>query len=166
MARLTRIIILLAVTLPVQPRIIFAGLSVMKIRILCSLILLVAAALSLCCAPAPAPYNKIVADYYNRTLDTLVYELHDFYAAAKAKRPVAQLKAHFLDCRATYKKISFFIEQFDTRGARLLNGPDLLRIEDDTQTDSTKLHGFQHIESNLYAARPDMRDLVTEIGTR
>lgn len=95
-------------------------------------------------------YATAVADYYDKGLDNLIEELTTFRKLAQSEAPVSRLKSAFLSSRICYKNISFFVEQYDTRGARAVNGPDLLRIEDDTQNDSTFPHGFQRIEAILY----------------
>ncbi len=116
-------------------------------------------------APGGKGYNEAVADYYNNNLDSLILKLQSLESGAKhAPADKTLLKRGFLSCRETYKKISFFLEQFDSRSARAINGPDLLRIEDDTQQDSTKPHGFQHIEAILYAAAFDGNGFRSETG--
>lgn len=109
-------------------------------------------------------YNEAVARYYDDGLDSLLVQLKLFKKAAVQKKGTPAMKNHFFLCRNQYKKVSFFIEQFDTRGARLLNGPDLLRIEDDTQNDTTFPHGFQHIEAILFEAGFSQQELQQEIG--
>ncbi len=113
---------------------------------------------------SPAPlYNEPVATYYDAQLDTLLIQLKSFKQAVGQKKQLPVLQQHFFNSRYTYKKVAFFTEQFDSRGARMVNGPDLLRIEDDTQNDSVKPHGFQHIETILYDAPVDMKLLQQEI---
>ncbi len=109
-------------------------------------------------------YSIQTADYYDAQLDTLLIKVKNFEKAAKVNTAKPELIRHFFACRNQYKRISFFVEQFDTRGARSVNGPDLLRIEDDTQQDSTKPHGFQHIEAILYAAQLDRSELKKELA--
>lgn len=109
------------------------------------------------------PDQHQVLAYYDDGLDSLLAGLQAFGKACTGKAGSSVLKRQFLACRKHYKKISFFIEQFDTRSARLLNGPDLLRIEEDTQQDTIRPHGFQRIEAILYADRPDREALYREI---
>ncbi len=116
-------------------------------------------------APGGKGYNEAVASYYNHNLDSLIRKLQSLESEAKrAPANKASLKRRFLSCREAYKKVSFFLEQFDSRNARAVNGPDLLRIEDDTQQDSTKPHGFQHIEAILYAPAFDAKSFRVETG--
>lgn len=105
-----------------------------------------------------------VALYYDQQLDSLIVALQQWNQMASHKSSVQQLKTGFLKCRMQYKKVSFFIEQFDSRNARLLNGPDLLRIEEDTQKDSSLPHGFQHLEALLYEKKVNRLELNQEIA--
>jgi cytochrome c peroxidase len=126
-------------------------------------IILIAAVLSMRYAKNTGKANDEVAIYYDSQLDSLILKLQDWHKLALVNTSIGRLKKGFLDCRMQYKKISFFVEQFDTRNARLINGPDLLRIEDDTQNDSTFPHGFQHLEAMLYEDKVDRTELKKEI---
>ncbi|GAA4460293.1 cytochrome c peroxidase [Nemorincola caseinilytica] len=103
------------------------------------------------------------AAYYDRQLNTLLSSLTSFNRAAVSGMPKDTLLQRFFTCRQHYKAIELFVDVFLMNKARIINGPDLLRIDEENPSDSMKPHGFQHIESILYADRIDKTELAKEL---
>ena len=102
------------------------------------------------------------AKYFNQQLDILLSDLSKFQTVSK--KPVKEaLIRSFFACRNDYKKVEFLIDVFDQYKARALNGPDLLKIEEENPGDSIKPHGFQRIETILYTGKIDQRQLNKEL---
>lgn len=105
----------------------------------------------------------VTARYYNLQLGVLSGSLHKFKRAVHAHAATDSLKHHFYACRNAYKRTELFIDLFFPATARTLNGPDLLRISEDSPLDSLKPHGFQVIERLLFESKIDFRNLSSEI---
>lgn len=108
--------------------------------------------------------EQMVAGYYDKQLDSLLSNLLSFQLTARKNEGKEALRKSFLNSRTRYKKIEFLEDAFDPYKARSLNGPDLLRIEEENPRDSVKPHGFQTIEAILYADHPDRKRLNEEIA--
>lgn len=108
------------------------------------------------------PSNK-VAQYYSRQNTSLVNALAKFRKAATTHAPKDSLLQHFYICRNLYKRIELFVDFADPATARSLNGPDLLRINEDSPLDSLKPHGLQVMERLLFESPIDTRALTAEI---
>ncbi len=99
--------------------------------------------------PTEQGHNS-VANCYDAKLDTLMESTAAFEAAAQTCNS-EEAREYYRRCRNGYKSFGFLLQYLDTRNARLLNGPDLLRIEEEAPSDSIKPHGFQVIERCIYA---------------
>lgn len=108
------------------------------------------------------PTNK-VAQYYSKQNTALVNALAKFRKAVTTYAPKDSLLQHFYTCRNLYKRTELFIDVVDPATARSLNGPDLLRINEDSPLDSIKPHGFQVMERLLFESPIDRRKLTVEI---
>ncbi|MCW3123756.1 MAG: cytochrome-c peroxidase [Flavipsychrobacter sp.] len=109
-------------------------------------------------------HKQEVAGYYDKQLDKLLGDLRQFQAISKGNANKEALTAAFFTCRNAYKKVEFLVDVFEPFRARLLNGPDLLKIEEENPGDSLKPHGFQVIEAVLYANAMDRQKLNKEIA--
>lgn len=105
-----------------------------------------------------------VAVYYDRQLDSLLASLRRFRIVANTTTNKTALTSSFLRCRNDYKKTELFIDVFDPYKARVLNGPDLIKIEDDNPDDSLMPHGLQVIEGIVYADNIDKTRLELELS--
>jgi len=100
--------------------------------------------------PEESPQG-IAMQYYDAANDSLLANLKLFQKKIKAHAPGALLKTAFLNARTVFKRSEFLSAYIDAYQFRLINGPDLLRIEEDAPSDTLQPHGFQVIEDILYA---------------
>jgi cytochrome c peroxidase len=107
--------------------------------------------------------SKKIAQTYEKNITSLVQMLNRFHKAANAHAPKDSLIQHFYRCRNLYKHVELFVDLFTPATARLLNGPDILRISDDSPLDSLKPHGFQVVERLLFQSSVDISALTAEI---
>lgn len=103
------------------------------------------------------------AVYYDRQLDSLLLRLSVLKKREQSGANTQLLRKYFLDCRTTYKKVEFLIDVFNPYKAKQLNGPDLLKIEEENPGDSIKPHGFQTLEALLYTEEIDKSRLEKEL---
>jgi cytochrome c peroxidase len=103
------------------------------------------------------------ADYYDVQTDKLLLALTKFRKTATATNNRDTLLQNFFECRNAYKRIELFVDAFIPFKARVINGPDLLKIDEENPTDSMKPHGFQVIEGIIYADVIKKTQLLTEI---
>lgn len=108
------------------------------------------------------PAEKTAA-YYDLHLTKLLTSIHLFAQAQQSGQPIDALKQQYFQSRNEYKRIELFIDAFAPFTARTLNGPDLLRIDEENPGDSIKPHGFQVIEAALWAAKPDLKKVEAEL---
>ncbi len=108
--------------------------------------------------------SQNVARYYDKQLDSLLSDLRLFQHAATSNANKQLLTVRFLRCRMAYKKVEFLIDVFDFYKARGINGPDLVKIDEDNRDDSIKPHGLQVIEAILYNKSTDNKRLNAEIA--
>ncbi|MES2704108.1 MAG: cytochrome c peroxidase [Bacteroidota bacterium] len=123
--------------------------------------ILIAGALCLSFNSSTTPGSKAAA-YYDRQLDSLSERLNDL-AKSLHRNERKEITWKFFACRNAYKKVELFIDVADPRTARLLNGPDLLRINEEDPADSMIPHGLQVAERIIYTATIDRIALGTEI---
>lgn len=107
--------------------------------------------------------KRTVPQYYDAQLDSLLSGLSKFQMAALYTTDKKELLPHLFTCRNSYKKVEFLIDVTNPYMVRRLNGPDLLKIEEENPRDSVKPHGFQTIEAILYTDKPDKDRLNAEI---
>jgi len=113
---------------------------------------------------APTPAAK-TAKYYDEQLSVLTKELGRFRTAALNNAVKKDsLLTLFFTCRNRYKHVELFIDIFTPAKARLLNGPDLLKIDEENPSDSMKPHGLQVAERMLSDERINRKELVSEIS--
>ncbi len=103
-----------------------------------------------------------VATYYDRQMDSLLASLSRFRQAVGASKSKDTLIERFFECRNAYKSVELFVDLFTPQKSRLLNGPDLLKIDEENPADSMKPHGLQVIEGILYAEAIDKQRLAAE----
>lgn len=112
---------------------------------------------------AEHPEENVVR-YYDQQMDSLLLQLDFFQAAANGKTKLSSLKNEFLRTRLAYKKVEFITGEIDGYHNKMLNGPNLVRMEEDNPADTIHPHGLQVIEDLLYAAKRTNRDaLISEI---
>lgn len=111
----------------------------------------------------PHPEENVL-HYYEVQMDSLLLQLHSFEIAAANKTVRSSaLKMKFLQSRDAYKKLEFLIGEIDGYHNRMLNGPDLVRIEEDNPGDTLRPHGLQVMEGLLYGDNPNRTALIDEI---
>ncbi len=120
----------------------------------------VVAGWSFTATPQAAPR---AAQWYDRQLNVLQQQLSAFQKAARAGVGADSLRKHFFASRMVYKRTELFTDLFTPPIARQLNGPDLLKIEDENPSDSLKPHGFQVLERVLYTTPFSRAALVAEL---
>lgn len=110
------------------------------------------------------PASK-TATYYDEQLSLLIQNLNKFHNAASGKgvKKDSLLNLFFM-CRNNYKHLEFFTDIFTPAKARLLNGPDLLKIDEENPSDSLKPHGLQVLERILYGDKLNRKELSSEIS--
>lgn len=112
---------------------------------------------------ATTPASQQAAQWYDRQLQVLYSQLGLFHKAARAGASADSLRKLFFASRIVYKRTELFTDLFTPPAARQLNGPDLLKIEDENPSDSLKPHGFQVAERILYNTPVDRAALVAEL---
>lgn len=125
-----------------------------------SLLIIIVTFLSFTVVVTPAEKAAI---WYDKQTDALIAALTTFKKAASNNTNKDSLLSHFFRCRKVYKRTELFIDVFMPTKARNLNGPDLLKIDEDSPLDSIKAHGFQVIERILFGNKPDRKALINEI---
>jgi cytochrome c peroxidase len=108
--------------------------------------------------------SRRVAAYYDKQTDSLLRQLRQFQTDLRNTHTTNTLRERFLECRNAYKRIEMFVDVFDQRRARMLNGPDLLRIDEENPGDSMVPHGFQVMEGLLYGETIDEEKLQRELS--
>lgn len=103
------------------------------------------------------------AVYYDQQLTKLIVSLTTFNKAISTGAPTDSLLQHFFACRERYKSVELFVDVFLMNKARTINGPDLLKIDEENPSDSMKPHGFQAMERILYGDRLDRQEMGQEI---
>lgn len=109
-----------------------------------------------------APKDK-TARFYDKQTDNLTVALNHFKTAATTQIHKDTLLQHFYNSRIAYKRFEMFVDAFMSYKARAINGPDLLKIDEENPMDSIKPHGFQVIEGILTADKIDKRELLAEL---
>jgi len=108
--------------------------------------------------------EKKVLHYYEVQMDSLLLQLNTFESAVTNKTTrLSALKKELLQSRNAYKRIEFLIGEIDGYRNKLLNGPDLVRIEEDNPGDTLHPHGLQVMEDLLYSDKPNRAALIAEI---
>lgn len=110
-----------------------------------------------------SPGSASAAKQYDKQLSLLNTALDKFELATNRHEPVDSLKKLFFNCRLYYKSTELFIDAFLPFKARQLNGPDLLKIEEENPTDSLKPHGFQVLERMLFTSPLNYTELSEEV---
>jgi cytochrome c peroxidase len=105
--------------------------------------------------------SQKTAIYYDRQTDRSIAAIVKLQRSI-ATAPRDSILSCFSKCRETYKRIEFLVETFAPLAARNINGPDLLKIEEDNPFDSLPPHGLQVLEGLLYAKRLDRNSLRSE----
>ena len=126
------------------------------------------AAFVACCAFLPQQQSHVpsVLHFYETGLDTVMLRLEDVHQAAQNPADIKTLLRRFLQARMAYKKVEFMVTFTDRFLAYPINGPDLMRIDDESPADTVKPHGFQVLEDILCVApkAPDSASLRREIA--
>ncbi len=104
------------------------------------------------------------ARYYDKQTDLLLASLRKFKTAAARHKLKDSLLPYFFASRTAYKKIELFVDAFLPQKARAINGPDLLKIDEENPSDSVFQHGFQVIEALLYEDKINTVELKEEIN--
>jgi cytochrome c peroxidase len=107
-----------------------------------------------------------IKEIYVTGLNDLNKSVEKMKKASLAGKNVTELRQYYYSSRIIYKQISFLIETLNVYEARLVNGPALLRTEDDNPEVIVHPQGFQVIEEILFANKwtPQSRsDLNTQI---
>lgn len=104
------------------------------------------------------------AAYYDLHLSKLLNSIQRFTKTVQTGQPTINLKQAYYQTRNDYKSVELFIDAFAPFTARMINGPDLLRIDEENPGDSIKPHGFQVIESALWALKPDLKKIEVELN--
>jgi cytochrome c peroxidase len=107
--------------------------------------------------------SRQAAQWYDKQLQALQAQLGLLQKAARAGVPADSLRTMFGSSRVVYKRTELFIDLYTPTIARQLNGPDLLKIEDENPSDSLKPHGFQVLERILYTTPANCTSLVAEL---
>ncbi len=108
--------------------------------------------------------HTATAQYFDSQTDQLLTSLHKFKNAAARHKRRDSLLPYFVASRTAYKKIELFVDAFLPQKARAINGPDLLKIDEENPSDSVFQHGFQVIEAILYEDKINTTELKTEIN--
>ncbi|MGC6430195.1 MAG: cytochrome-c peroxidase [Jejuia sp.] len=96
-------------------------------------------------------------EIYFNALDSCAYHL----SKIDTLKTLEANKTAFLQSRKWYKKAEPFIIAFDYENYKTLNGPNLLKVEEEAPNDIKKLkpRSFQVIEEVLLGAEPDNKTL-------
>lgn len=94
---------------------------------------------------------------YFSALDSCAYHL----SKIDTSKTLSENKLSFLQSRKWYKRAEPFIIAFDYENYKTLNGPNLLRVEEEAPNDikKLKLRSFQVIEEVLLGEDPDNKTL-------
>jgi cytochrome c peroxidase len=115
--------------------------------------------------PVSNDNNLIVDTYYEAQLKTLKQKLQALKQSCNQKKSLAILQQQFKHARLSYKKIAILTEYFNVYETKYLNGPALLRVEDDNPQVIIKPTGFQVVEEKLFGAkRTDHAGLTADIN--
>ncbi len=107
--------------------------------------------------------KESVANYYAEHTGKLLSAITDFEEAASLHSDRKKMLPYFFACRNRYKSIELFIDVFIPNKGKAINGPDLLKIDEENPSDSLFPHGFQVIETILYEDTIDKHALIQEI---
>ena len=107
--------------------------------------------------------KQSAAVYYDQQLDVLLKSLSVFRSAAVRNCGRDSLIGHFYRCRNDYKRVEMFVDIFATYKVRVINGPDLLKIDEENPSDSLKPHGLQVLERMLFASSVRQNEIAAEI---
>jgi len=98
----------------------------------------------------PETSQKVNA-IFGSQLDLVIKKSSELRNSSKQKASIQVLKKQFKDARLAYKKAATIIEYFYAYESKNLNGPALLRVEDDNPDKIFSPHGFQVVEDMIYA---------------
>lgn len=103
--------------------------------------------------------NKLsVADLF-----TLKKSIISIKTSCLQKQSLTVIKNNFFTARRTYKKAAVLIEYFNPYQVKLLNGPNIKRIESETPDNIIAPSGFQVIEDYLYNnSKPPYKDIIAQ----
>jgi len=100
--------------------------------------------------------------YYDRNMYRLEGSLRILAQASNAHTSRDSLLRLFYICRNTYKKTELFTDVFTPYKARILNGPDILKIDEENPSDSMEAHGLQVMERILFSHSLNRKELYSE----
>lgn len=98
-----------------------------------------------------------VKQLYFKSLDSTAYYL----SKIDTSKSIEKNKNAFLNVRKWYKKAEPFIIAFDYENHKTLNGPNLLKVEEEAPNDIKKIHprSLQVVEELLLGDEPDNKTL-------
>jgi len=108
--------------------------------------------------------HTTTARYFDTQTDLLLATLRKFKTASTRHKHRDSLLPYFFASRTAYKKIEFFVDAFIPQKSRAINGPDLLKIDEENPSDSVFQHGFQVIEAILHEDKLNSTELKAEIN--
>ena len=91
-----------------------------------------------------------VNKYYIEKLLALKKKVFILKENCDKKQGIGILKNNFLQARLAYKQLAVLTEYYDINLSRVLNGPNLVRVEEDNPDKHIAPHGFQVIEDYLF----------------
>jgi len=113
--------------------------------------------------PGEIAFNEKANSLLNSRLSDLKKNILAIKTACKKKQPATVLKPIFYSARSSYKKAAVFIEYFNPYETKILNGPNLQRIESETPDNIIAPSGFQVIEDYLYNNKiPPYEDIIKQ----
>ncbi len=131
------------------------------------LLVIACASLIICCSflfTEKQDDGKKINEIFGLQLKALINKLTDLKNSAKKKAPLPVLKSQFKAARLAYKKAATITEYFYSYESKSLNGPPLLRVEDDNPEKIMPPHGFQVIEELIFRNwKSNYRSLETEL---
>ena len=109
--------------------------------------------------------NQKVNAIFGSQLDLAIKKTTELKNSTKQKASIAVLKKQFKEARIAYKKAATIIEYFYAYESKNLNGPALLRVEDDNPDKIFTPHGFQVVEDMIFSNwKSSYRPLETELN--
>ncbi len=127
-------------------------------------VFIISALISCLCLSMSAGKNngEQVAKYYDKQLVKLLSDLCVLQKSITENEGKPRLRSSFLACRSSYKSVEFFVDVFDPYKAKQLNGPDVVRADEDNPQDPMYPHGLQVMETLLYGGTFDKKKLLAE----
>ncbi len=101
--------------------------------------------------------------YYLNGLEDLKKETIRFQEFMAADSTTDVLRQQFKKVRLSYKKIAVITDYFNTYHSKMINGPAIARIEDDSPHKIIEPHGFQKWEELLWTDGPEKSLLKNEV---